>query len=115
MSTRITQNLERLLESGKDGALLRFSLGSQYLKLQQPAAAVAHLQRAVAFDPDYSAAWKHLGRAFAESGHPTEALEAYRQGIEAAQRKGDKQAEREMQVFVRRLEKQKEPGTRTED
>jgi predicted Zn-dependent protease len=115
MSNNITENLERLLLSGKDGALLRFSLGSQYLKLKEPAAAIGHLQRAVAFDPDYSAAWKQLGRAFAEAGRPTEALEAYRQGIEAAQRKGDKQAEREMQVFALRLEKQNAPGTGTED
>jgi len=83
MSNNITENLERLLLSGKDGALLRFSLGSQYLKLKEPAAAIGHLQRAVAFDPDYSAAWKQLGRAFAEAGRPAEALEAYRQGIEA--------------------------------
>jgi Tfp pilus assembly protein PilF len=114
MGNSITENLEKLLESGKDGALLRFSLGSQYLKLKEPAAAVAHLQRAVAFDPDYSAAWKHLGRAFAEDGRPAEALEAYRQGIEAAHRKGDKQSEREMQVFARRLQQQT-PGTGTED
>jgi predicted Zn-dependent protease len=114
MST-LTDNLEQLLRSGKDGALLRFSLGSQYLKLQQPEAAIVHLQRAVAFDPDYSAAWKHLGRAFAEACKPAQALEAYRQGIEAAQRKGDKQAEREMQVFARRLEQQMAPGTGTAD
>jgi len=109
MST-LTENLERLLQSGKDGALLRFSLGSQYLKLHQPEDAIEHLQRAVAFDPDYSAAWKQLGRAFAESGRPQEALEVYRRGIEAAHRKGDKQAEREMQVFARRLEQQLAPG-----
>jgi len=114
MST-LTENLEQLLQSGKDGALLRFSLGSQYLKLHQPEAAIEHLQRAVAFDPDYSAAWKQLGRAFAESGKTTEALEVYSQGIEAAQRKGDKQAERDMQVFARRLEQQIAPGTGTTD
>jgi Tfp pilus assembly protein PilF len=114
MST-LTENLEQLLQSGKDGALLRFSLGSQYLKLHEPEAAIEHLQRAVAFDPDYSAAWKQLGRAFAESGKIPQALEVYRQGIEAAQRKGDKQAEREMQVFARRLEQQIAPGTGTAD
>ena len=114
MST-LTENLERLLQAGKDGALLRFSLGSQYLKLQQPEAAIEHLQRAVAFDPDYSAAWKQLGRAYTDSGRPAQALETYRQGIEAAQRKGDKQAEREMQVFARRLEQQLAPGTGTTD
>ena len=34
-----------------------------------------------------------------------EALAAYRQGIEAARKKGDRQAEKEMTVFMRRLEK----------
>jgi predicted Zn-dependent protease len=114
MST-LTDNLEQLLQAGKDGALLRFSLGSQYLKLNQPDAAIEHLQRAVAFDPDYSAAWKHLGRAYAEAGQSAEALETYRKGIEAAQRKGDKQAEREMQVFARRLEQQLAPGAGTSE
>jgi len=36
-----------------------------------------------------------------------DALAAWREGIAAAQRKGDKQAMREMQVFVRRLAKQR--------
>jgi len=34
-----------------------------------------------------------------------EALEAYRRGIEAAKQKGDRQAEKEMTVFARRIEK----------
>jgi hypothetical protein len=34
-----------------------------------------------------------------------EALQAYRQGIEAARKKGDRQAEKEMAVFARRIEK----------
>jgi hypothetical protein len=38
-------------------------------------------------------------------------LEAYRQGIAAAKQKGDRQAEKEMTVFARRLEKLgKQPG-----
>ncbi len=44
-------NLERLLASGKDGALLRFGLGNEYLKRGDAAAAVTHLRRAVAIDP----------------------------------------------------------------
>ena len=96
---------ERMLASGKDGALLRFSLGNEYVKAGDSAQAVEHLRRAVAFDDDYTAAWKLLGRALAESGCPSEALEAYRSGIVVAQRKGDKQAQKEMQVFARRLER----------
>ena len=99
-------DLEKLLEAGKETALLRFSLGNEYLKTGQPTVAVEHLQRAVALDPKYSAAWKLLGKALVESARPEEALNAYRRGIEVAERNGDKQAAKEMTVFASRLEKQ---------
>ena len=40
-----------------------------------------------------------------EANRPDEALDAYRKGIEAAEKKGDKQAGKEMAVYARRLEK----------
>ena len=52
-------SFERMLAAGRDGALLRFSLGNEYLKA----------------------------------------------GEAGAQRKGDKQAGKEMDVFARRIEK----------
>lgn len=99
-------NLERLLASGKDGALLRFGLGNEYLKRGDAETAIAHLQRALAIDPGYSAAWKLLGKALAEAHRHDAALAAWRDGVLAAERKGDKQAMKEMQVFARRLAKQ---------
>jgi hypothetical protein len=44
--------------AGKDGALLRFSLGNEYLKAGDAARAAEHLAQAVLFDPRYTAAWK---------------------------------------------------------
>ena len=105
MNLPIIQNLEKMLVSGKDSALLRFSLGNEYLKLDQAETAAAHLQRAVALDPGYSAAWKMLGKALVAAERQEEALEAYRQGIAVAESKGDKQAAKEMTVFARRIEK----------
>lgn len=99
-------NLERLLTGGKDGALLRFGLGNEYLKCGDAATAVAHLRRAVAIDPGYSAAWKLLGKALAAAREEDAALAAWREGIAAAERKGDKQAMKEMRVFAQRLAKQ---------
>ena len=101
------RNFERMLAAGKDGALLRFGLGNEYLKCGDVEAAVTHLRRAVALNPDYSAAWKLLGKALGAARREDEALVAWNEGIAAAQRKGDKQAIREMQVFVRRLVKQR--------
>jgi Flp pilus assembly protein TadD len=98
-------SFERMLAAGKDGALLRFSLGNEHLKAGNAQAAVTHLRRAVELDPDYTAAWKALGRALAEHGQAEEALVAYRQGIAVADRRGDKQAGKEMRVFARRIEK----------
>jgi predicted Zn-dependent protease len=99
-------NFERMLAAGKDSALLRFGLGNEYLKSGDAESAVQHLQRAVALDPGYSAAWKLLGKAWLAAGRGDEALAAWRDGIGAAERKGDKQAMKEMQVFARRVAKQ---------
>ena len=68
MSTKAIENLEKMLSAGKDSALLRFSLGSEYLKARDAGMAAGHLQRAVALDPGYSAAWKLLGSALTELG-----------------------------------------------
>lgn len=98
------ERFEALLAQGKDNALLRFGLGSQYLQAGDAARAATHLQAAVAHAPDYSAAWKLLGKALAAAGRRDEAITAYRSGIVAADRRGDKQASKEMTVFLRRLE-----------
>ena len=102
----VVHNLEKLLSQGKDSALLRFSLGSEYLKLQETWVAVYQLRRALEMDPNYSAAWKLLGKALTDAGVLRDALDAYRRGIEVAERRGDKQAAKEMAVFAQRLEKQ---------
>jgi Tfp pilus assembly protein PilF len=99
------ERLEKLLGTPRDGALLRFSLGLEYLKIEKPEKAAAFLHEAVARDPGYSAAWRTLGKALESAGQAAQALEAYRSGIAAAQKKGDKQAEKEMTVFARRVER----------
>ena len=96
---------EAMLAAGKDNALLRFGLGSRYLASGEAARAAEHLRAAVAQDPSYSAAWKLLGKALEASSDPAGAAEAYRSGIAAAEKRGDKQAAREMEVFLRRLER----------
>lgn len=99
------ENFEAMLAAGEDNALLRYSLGGAYLKEARYREAVEHLRRAVELDREYSAAWKALGKALAEAGEHEEAVSIYRQGIEVAERRGDKQAAKEMAVFLKRLTK----------
>ncbi|QKV57997.1 MAG: tetratricopeptide repeat protein [Dechloromonas sp.] len=94
-----------MLGGPRDGALLRFSLGNEYLKAGDPAKAGKCFQEAVDRDSRYSAAWKALGKALAEAGDVADALTAYERGITVAEAKGDIQAAREMKVFAKRLSK----------
>ena len=99
-------DFEAMLAAGRDNALLRFSLGNEYLKAGDAEKAAAHLRRAVEHDPRYSAAWKLLGKALTDAESWEEALAAYRQGIAVAEARGDKQAAKEMGVFAHRIMKQ---------
>ena len=111
MTTAIIANLEKMLGGPRDGALLRYSLGNEWLKVGEPAKAAACFREAVKRDAKYSAAWKLLGNALAESGDIQAALDAYEQGLSVAEGKGDIQAAREMKVFAKRLRKQLDEGT----
>lgn len=99
----MTERFEAMLADGKDAPLLRFSLGQAYLMAGDATRAVTHLQAAVAQDAHYSAAWKLLGKALNETGESDAAIAAYEHGIAAATAKGDKQAAKEMAVFLKRL------------
>lgn len=101
----LVDNFENMLAAGKDNALLRFSLGNEYLKTGNSARAVEHLRQALSLDSGYSAAWKLLGKALEAAQDWSAARDAYHAGIAAATAKGDKQAAKEMQVFARRIDK----------
>ena len=103
MSTERINAFLAMLDRGQDSALLRYSLGNEYLGVENFEEAVLHLQSAVRLDADYSAAWKELGRALARLNRNDDAIAAYREGIDIAERNGDRQAAKEMNVFLKRL------------
>src|SRR4051812_2099935 len=61
-------SLEKLLGTPRDGPLLRYSLGLEYAKVGDHQRAAQYLRDALARDPNYSAAWKALGRSLGEEG-----------------------------------------------
>lgn len=99
-----TARLRALCGGPRDGALLRVTLANTLIAEGAQIEAIAELRRALEFDPDYSAAWKQLGKLLAESGDTQAAIAAYKSGIAVAEKRGDKQAAKEMAVFLRRLE-----------
>jgi Tfp pilus assembly protein PilF len=109
MAQDLIANLEALLAKGNDAPSLRFALATRYLAAGDAAAALRHAEAAVALDAAYSAGWKVLGQARAAAGDDSGAAESYRRGVEVAEARGDRQAAKEMQVFLRRLEKRGPP------
>ena len=96
---------EKLLAKGPDSAMLRYSLGSAYMQQSEYKTSIEHFLKALEFDDQYSAAWKLLGRCYLESGDFALAIDACEKGIVVADEKGDKQAAKEMNVFLKRAKK----------
>ena len=99
------ENLEALLAAGKDSAQLRLALASKYLEAGELDRALEHGRVVVELSPDYSAGWRLLGQIQSKAGASDAAAETFRRGIAIAEERGDVQVAKEMQVFLRRLER----------
>lgn len=97
----------RLLDRDPKNPMVLCSLGIELFKEGKYAEARDYLSRAVENKPDYSVAYRTLGRAHFELGETAEARRVFEKGREVAQKNGDLQTIKEIDVFVRRLEKQR--------
>ena len=88
-----------------DDPVVRFGLAGAYLDAGQAENAAAEYRETIRLKPDYSAAYRGLGRALERAGHLDEAVAAYTQGREVATKNGDLQTVKEIDVFLRRLER----------
>jgi len=97
------KNLLSMLDQGQDSLILRFGLGQALIKQGEARQAIEHLNKALDFDAEYSAAYKLLGKAYAQTDQAEQAVQTYKKGIGIAESKGDIQAAKEMTVFLKRL------------
>lgn len=101
------EQLKELAQLDPDDPLVHYGLGCEHLKLGEYAEAEPAFRRTIHLQPDYSAAYRELGKALAKLDREQEAIEVYQRGRGIACEKGDLQTEREIEVFLRRLEKAK--------
>ncbi len=97
--------IEKLIDQGRDGYEARLAAGQARLKNGELAKAIAHLEQATGFKPEHTMAWQGLGKAYNELGNAEAARAAWQRGLEAARANGDKQAEKVLAVFLKRLER----------
>ena len=85
--------------------MVLYSLGNELFKEGRYGEARDHLRRAIENKPDYSVAYRMLGRSHYELHENTEAKNVFLKGREVAKENGDLQTVKEINVFLRRLEK----------
>ena len=103
------ETLLKLVGTERDSAMLRLTLARLLAADDELEQAEAHLEAAIGMDRDYTAAWKELGKVRKQNRDNEGAAQAWQDGIEAARANGDKQAEKEMTVFLKRLSRE-QPG-----
>lgn len=111
MESRV-EMFSKLLERDPENPMVLYSLGSELFKEERYTEARDRLRKAVENKPDYSVAYRTLGRALYELEEDEEALRIFDEGRDIAQRNGDLQTVKEIDVFTKRLRKRRgEPET----
>lgn len=95
--------LEHLLSQGRDGALLRMGLALAYHRRGAFHAALAHVEKAQVFDPQFAAAGRLHGLIALALGDNAGAEAAFDRALKVAQERGEHQLARELAVRLRRL------------
>ncbi len=94
-----------LLTRDENNPMVLCSLGIELFKVGEYEEARDLLGRSVENKPDYSVAYRTLGRTHFELGEDEEARQVFARGRVVAESNGDLQTVKEIDVFVRRLEK----------
>jgi len=105
METSRTDIFRKLLDRDPNNPMVLYSLGNELFKEKKYIEAGEYLSHAVRNKPDYSVAYRMLGRTLYELGEHTEARRVFFEGREVAEKNGDIQTVKEIDIFIRRLEK----------
>jgi len=101
---RREEMFRQVLKLDQDDSLGNFGMGGLCLETGRFDAAIEHLEKAIAVDREYSAAYLTLGRAWEGKNRPERAREIFTLGIEVAARRGDMATANKMQERIARLD-----------
>lgn len=96
-------SIRKLLQSSPSDTFLLYSLGMELLSANQPAEALDQFRKVLQADPGYLAAYEQAAKALLAGGEKPAAAEMLREGIAAAEKKGDRHAKDHMQMRLEGL------------
>ena len=88
MSSSRIESLKALIQKNPNNPLGRYGLANEYFKMEMYEEAIEELNAYLNLKDDEGAAYRMLGETLLKLGRKDEAKEAYRRGIEAAERHG---------------------------
>jgi uncharacterized protein HemY len=89
-----------MLAEQPENAMIWYGLASEQYKQENWAEAAKSLSHVVSLNPDYTAAYQMLGTVLANTGDVAGAQQAWRDGIEAANRTGAWKAGQHMRALL---------------
>lgn len=103
MSERL-EKLQRMLANEPNDTFLLYGIAMEHRKLNDFAAALEYLARVTQLDPGYCYAYHQKGLVHESQGDTDAARIAYREGIQAAIKKGDDHARGEIEAALSMIE-----------
>ena len=96
----MVQSKTAMLAEQPENAMIWYGLASEQYKLENWAESAESLRKVVSLNPDYTAAYQMLGTVLANTGDLAGAQQAWRDGIEAADRTGAWKAKQHMRALL---------------
>ena len=95
--------LKEILSANPDDAFARYALGLEYSGAGQLDAALAEFRRLLAAHPDYTNGYFMAAQTLVRAERPDEARSLLKEGIQCAQRTGNRHALSEMQGLLEEI------------
>ena len=98
------QQLRKMLDRTPADPFLLYGMALEYKKASEPRQALEYLDRTIRADAGYCYAYFQRGQVYEQTGDLAAAKQAYRDGIEAAKKKGDEHARSELEGALSMIE-----------
>lgn len=97
------ERLKTMVEKNPQDSFPLYGLAMEYRKREEYDSAVAIFRRLLQQQPDYTAAYFHLGMTLRALGQASEATEVFQKGIEITGARGESHAQEELRAALAEL------------
>tara|TARA_B100000315_G_scaffold260061_2_gene319049 strand:- start:17023 stop:17361 length:339 start_codon:yes stop_codon:yes gene_type:complete len=106
-------DIKNLIKIYPKDVLLLTSLGKIYLNEHHNVEAINTFKKVIEINPEYTVAYRFLGKALTAVNNLSGAEEIYIKGIKKAEKMGDLQTKKEIEVFLKRIQKKRKEKSKS--